>query len=314
MFKKRYLKDMIRGPAHIFYHVGLIVLSASIALLLPYTADFIAREFLTFWALIGDEKIFLVSVEISFAIALILFFNYVGRVWRDRRLSGIARKAGLVSVSSSGGFLARRKNRRLKESHGIARDIKVIGSTGFRTFADENGDLHAVLKNCREAKIMLLNPHSEGASLRVKSILDPDITLARFREQIGESIDFLKGLKAGQKNIKLKLYDEVPFLKMAISGDHIWVKHYHAEFDVQSLPEYVLRYNQNPGSLYVPFYQYFLRWWNDPGIPEYDLESDELIYRDVAGNEERREKFRERADSLQRIGRPVADGNAFWSE
>jgi hypothetical protein len=57
------------------------------------------------------------------------------------------------------------------------------------------------------------------------------------------------------------------------------------------MPEYVFGYNQNPGSLYVPFYQYFLKWWHDCKIPEYDLESDELIYRDMAGNEERREKF-----------------------
>jgi len=86
----------------------------------------------------------------------------------------------------------------------------------------------------------------------------------------------------------------VPFLKMVISGDYIWIKHYHTGFDVRRMPEYVFGYNQNPGSLYVPFYQYFLKWWDDYKIPEYDLESDELIYRDIAGNEERREKFDER--------------------
>lgn len=293
MFKKRHLKDIIKGPAHILYHVVLIALSASIALSLPFTADFIAGKFLTFWALIGNEKIFLAAVEISLAIVLILFFNYIGRSWKDRRLSGMAKKAGLVSVSSSRGFLARNRHRRLKESHGIARDIMVIGSTGFRTFVDEKGDLHGVVKNCREARIMLLNPYSDGANIRAKSILNPDITLERLREQIRRSIDFLKGLKAVQRNIKLKLYDEAPFLKMALSGDYVWVKHYHAGFDVQVMPEYVFRYNQNPGSLYTPFYQYFLKLWNDPKIPEYDLESDELIYRDMAGNEERRERFRE---------------------
>jgi len=292
MLNKRYFKDMIKGPAHVLYHVVLIALSASVALSLPYTADFIAEKFLVFWALIGNEKIFLVSVEIVLAITLVLFFNYVGRSRKDRKFSKLAQRAGLVFISSFKGFLARKKSKKLKESKGMARDIMVIGSTGFRTFVEEKGDLHTVIKNCQEAKIMLLNPYGEGASIRAKGILDPEITLAHFREQIRKSIDFLKGLKAIQKNVRLKLYDEVPFLKILVSGDYIWIKHYHAGFDVQRMPEYVLGYNQNPGSLYVPFYQYFLKWWYDNRIPEYDLESDELIYRDMAGNEERREKFR----------------------
>jgi hypothetical protein len=31
--------------------------------------------------------------------------------------------------------------------------------------------------------------------------------------------------------------------------------------------------------------------WEDPAIPEYDLETDELVYRDSAGNEVGREKL-----------------------
>lgn len=293
MFKNIHIKEMVNGPAHILYHVGMIILSASIALSLPYTADFIARKSLVLWASVGNEKVFLTSVEISLAVVLILLFGYIGRNWKARRLSAMAKKAGLVSVSSSKGFLARGRHRRSKESQGLARDIMVIGSTGFRTFVDEKGDLHGVIKNCREARIMLLNPYSEGAIIRAKSILDPDVTIERFQAQIRQSIEFLKGLKAAQKDIRLKLYDEVPFLKLAISSDYVWVKHYHAGLDVQLMPEYVFRYDQNPGSLYVPFYQFFLRWWNDRRIPEYDLESDELIYRDQAGNVERRTRFRE---------------------
>ena len=32
---------------------------------------------------------------------------------------------------------------------------------------------------------------------------------------------------------------------------------------------------------------------NNLGIPEYDLETDELVYRDRAGNEVKREQFNE---------------------
>jgi len=57
------------------------------------------------------------------------------------------------------------------------------------------------------------------------------------------------------------------------------------------MPKYVFKHNQNPGGLYSPFYQYFLDKWENPNIPEYDLTTDELIYRDGAGNEVRREKL-----------------------
>jgi hypothetical protein len=57
------------------------------------------------------------------------------------------------------------------------------------------------------------------------------------------------------------------------------------------MPEYVFKHDQNLGSLYLPLYQYFLTQWNHPDIPEYDLESDELIYRNRGGNEVKREKF-----------------------
>ncbi len=294
MITKMHIKDFVKGPAHIFYHVVLIVVSAGFALSLPYTADFLAKKFLVYWTRIGNEEIFMVSVEITLAIFLIILLNYIGRSLRDRRFARMAKEAGLVSVSSAKGFFARRRTRKLKEIHGIERDIMVIGSTGCRTFADASGDLHTVIRNCREARIMLLNPFGDGANIRARSILDPDITVEHFREQIGRSIAFLKELKAVQRNVRLKLYNDVPLFKMAISGEFIWLKHYHSGLDVQRLPEFVFRHGQNPGSLYTPFYQYFLKLWNNPGIPEYDLETDELVYRDGAGNEERREPFLDR--------------------
>jgi hypothetical protein len=158
---------------------------------------------------------------------------------------------------------------------------------------DPKKDLNKVIQNCREARIMFLNPYSDAVSIRAKSILNPDITPEGLREQIKKSIDFLKGLKAVQKNIRLKLYQDLPLLKLTIIGDYIWVQHYHAGLDVQGMPEYVFKHDQNTGSLYIPFYQYFMTRWNAPDIPEYDLDSDELIYRDAAGNEARREKFGE---------------------
>ena len=283
----------MKNLPHILYHIAVIVLGAAVALSLPATASFIARKLLTFWTYVENEKLFLVSLEITAAVVLILLFNHVTRSWKDRKLARMARSAGLTLVADTRGFFARKRVKELKERHGTGRNVMLIGSTGFRTFADPGGDLHRVLQNCREAKIMLLDPLREGAIARAKSIPDPDISPESFREQIIRSIDFLKGLKAAQKNIRLKLYQDMPLLKLAILGDYICVRHYHTGINVEDMPEYVFKHERNPGGLYNQFYQYFLSRWRDPGIPEYDLDTDELVYRDRAGNEVRREKFNE---------------------
>ena len=291
MFRTKNLKEQLAVPSHIFSHIAIIAISAAIALSLPYTVGYVAQKFLVYWAFIGNEKLFMLTVEIVTAVFLIFIFNYISWIWKERRRAVMAREAGLVSLSSSRGVFARKRNRKLKEKQGIARDIMVIGSTGYRTFANSSGDLHNVVRNCREAKIMLLNPYGDGANIRAKSILDPEITPARLGEQIQESIAFLKELRSVQKGIRLKLYEHVPFLKMVISGDYIWMQHYHAGHDVQGMPEYIFKHIQSPGSLYGIFYQFFLSQWNDPDIPEYDFETDQLVYRDMSGNELKRERL-----------------------
>jgi hypothetical protein len=283
----------VKNVSQILYHIGIVVVSAAAALSLPWAAGFLARKFLVYWSLIEHEKIFLVSVEITVAALLIFGLHAAGKSWQDRRLSRMARYAGMVSVTPVTGFFARRRARKLKEKEGFARDLKLIGSTGFRTFTDPQGDLHKVLLNCREAKIMLLDPLREGAAMRAKSIPDPDISPEILREQIIRSIDFLKGLKAAQKNIRLKLYPDMPLLKLAVLGDHVFLRYYHTGLNVRSLPEYAFKHDQNPGGLYSPFHQYFFMRWNDSAIPEYDLDTDELVYRDGNGNEVKREAFNE---------------------
>ena len=294
MIKKKSFHDFMKGSTPMLYHIGMVVLTAALALSLPMTARFVAKKFLVYWSLIGNDKVFLISVEMTLAILFIFLSTYIRKSWKDRKFSNMARTAGIVFVTPAKGFLVKRRVRKWKERHGLARDVMVISSTGFRTLVDTKGDLHHVMANCREAKIMLLNPFSEGASARVKSLSDPGITIESFREGIRKSIFFLKGLKALQKNVKLKLYNDPPFLKLVILGDYMWIQYYHTGLDVQRMPEYVFKHDQNLGSLYLPLYQYFLTKWDHPDIPEYDLESDELIYRDRGGNEVRREKFDDR--------------------
>lgn len=284
---------MSRNWMHMFYHVVVVTLSAATALSLPTIVSLIAKDILIYWSFIGNEKIFLISVEMALAIFLIFLINYFTQTWKDRKLSNIAKAAGLIFSPPKRELFSWRRFRKLKEREGFARDIMVIGSTGFRTFVNPKGDMHNIIKNCREAKIMLLHPYSQGARVRAKSISNPEITPESFADQIKKSIAFLKELKAVQKNIKLKLYPDVPLFKLTIIGDYIWIKHYHPGLDIQMMPEYGFKYNQNPWGLYLAFHQYFIRRWDNPDIPEYDLETDELIYRDSGGNIIKREKFGE---------------------
>ena len=291
MVKKRFCSAFFKQSAHIMYHVSVVSLSAAIAWSLPYTAAFATQNIVNYLSYMGKHKMFLISMENGLAILLILFFNFVEKAWKNRKVSGMADAAGLILVSPNKGFFARKRIRNLKKQQGFERDVMLIGSTGYRTFVDPDGELHHVINHCREAKIMLLCPNSKGVTTRAKSIHAANITPEDLREQIKKSIDYLKKLKATQKNIKLKLYQDSPFLKMTILGDYIWIQHYHAGIDVEMVPKYVFKHNQNPTSLYVPFYQYFLNRWDNPDIPEYDFDTDELVYRDVAGNEIRRERM-----------------------
>ena len=259
-----------------------------------------ANYYQAYWSFIETNKVFLISVEIAVAVLLITFFNYIGRSWNDRRRSNMANKAGIVFVTNPKNLLAGSKIKRfggtkvrkLKERQGISKDVALIGSTGFTTFVDPEGDLHRVIKkNCREAKVILLNPFGEGANIRAKSIPDPNVTSEGLKTQILRSMDYLRDLKALQKNIRLKLYQDAPLLKLAILGDYMSLKFYHAGLNSNEMPEYIFRHSQDNGSLYGIFYEIFICKWRYGSMPEYDFDTGELIYRDGSGKETRRDNF-----------------------
>lgn len=291
MFKKVLTDDLIKNASGILFHLGVIAASAFVALSLPAIVTFVAKNLLIYWSFIGNEKVFLVSVEICLAILMTLFMLYIGGNMRERKFSRMARSAGFVRETPPRNFFVRRRKRQWKEKMGLGQEVLLIGSTGFRTFVEPQGEFHSVLQNCREAKIMLLDPYGEGAKIRARSIPIPCVNPENLREQILKSIDFLKRLKSFQKNIRLKLYPDPPLFKLAILGDYLWIQHYQSALDVQKMPEFVFQRGHSFASLYIPFYQYFVTRWNHPDFSEYDLETDERIYLDSAGKEVGREKF-----------------------
>jgi hypothetical protein len=281
----------LTGPLPALYHITIVLLSAAVASSLPFTFSLVAQRLLLYWSVVENEKIFLISTEVAVAVLLIVLFGRVRTNIRSRALSRMARTAGMEASTSRTGLLARRTARRMKERQALMRDLMINGSTGFRTMVDPKGDLHTAIRHCRSAAVMLLNPESRGAVERARTIPDRRITQESLRSQIRETIAFLGTLRAAQKSVRLKLYGDPPLFKLAILGDYAWVQHYHPGLDVQALPEFLFRHDQNPASLYTAFYQYFVTRWNDPAVPEYDFLSEELVYRDEAGQEVRREKL-----------------------
>ena len=91
LLNKRFLEDILNNYGRIFYHLTVAALSAMIALSLPTIVAFVAKNILVSWAMISNEKLFLISVEMVLGILLILLFNFIGRNWKDRRISRMAK-------------------------------------------------------------------------------------------------------------------------------------------------------------------------------------------------------------------------------
>jgi hypothetical protein len=281
------VRAFFRDTAGSLYHIIVVALSAGIALLLPAGA----KQFLSLWSRVEQDRLSLIAVEMTVAVLLIVCLNYFHRSIRDRALARVATGAGLVSFFPRRTRGAQRRIKQLKEEQSTGRTISVIGSSGHSTFVDQVGGLSSVLDKCLGARIMLVNPCSKEASARILAINHPEFTLEKFREEVRQSIQLLKRLKAMGKVIKLKFYSDSPLIKLVILGDYLWLQHYHADLDVQTMPEYVLRHNRKDHGLYTLYAHYFVQRWESAEIPEYDLDTDELVYRSRTGNEIRRERF-----------------------
>ena len=280
-------RNLITCVALIGFHILVVALSAGISLSLPT----IAENVLAYWARMQSEGVFLVSIELIVAIVLIMFFNQLRLRIRDRRLARAAISAGLVSFSPNRSFHVKRVLRTIKEQHGTGKSIMVIGSTGYDTFVDPGSDFRSVLEKCLWANILLLNPYSEEAGLRVQALSRSDFTLDHFREEGRKTVDLLKKLKASGKDIKLKFYSDPPLVKLVILGDYLWLQHYHTSLEIHTMPEYVFQHNLSDRGFYTLFYQYFVKRWGSPTIPEYDFATDELVCINPIDNEVKRVLF-----------------------
>jgi hypothetical protein len=290
LFSIRQDNRWLISARQVMLHMCITALAISIAFSLPKGAQYILYQW---WPKVAEDASMLLATEIGLAAALVLLFNLSHVAWMNRHKVRVAELAALVDArTKNNGWFGHWRKRRWARRVPAARDAFVLTLTGFDTFSHEGSLLHDPLKAAYEIRVMLLNPAARSAELRVNS-LPRDVTLQSFCREIGASITYLDSLRRLGKKVTLKFYEQEPFWKVVVLGDHVWVQHCHSGVEVKHDPEYVFALNRDSPrqGLYVPFYLYFLEQWGDPRQPEYDFDTRELIYRDKLGKEVERVRF-----------------------
>jgi hypothetical protein len=272
------------GLRQILSHGTITVLAVAIAFSLPGIANYILNEW---WPEVQNNANLLLATEVVLASVLALLFNLGKIAWDHRRRVLTARLASLVYARNAGaGWWSSRRERALVSQLPAARDAFVLTLTGYDTFVADDSLLRGVIEKAYEIRVMLVNPVGKALRERADS-LPPEITVLTLHTEIEAAIAYLSGLRKFGKKVTLKFYDEEPFWKLIVLGDYVWVQHCHSGFAVKEQPEFVfaLQHREPRHGLFVPFYMVFLNQWNDARHPEYDFDTNELVYRDSSGNE-----------------------------
>jgi len=275
------------GLRQILTHGVITMLAVAIAFSLPGIANYILNEW---WPEVQNNANLLLATEVALASVLALLFNLAKIAWDHRQRVLTARLASLVHARNSGSsWWSRRRERALIRQLPAPRDAFVLTLTGYDTFVADDSLLRGAIGKAYEIRVMLVNPVGKALRERAES-LPPEITVLTLHTEIEATIGYLSGLRKFGKKVKLKFYDEEPFWKLIVLGDYVWVQHCHSGFQVRQQPEYVfaLQHGEPRHGLFVPFYMVFLNQWNDARHPEYDFDTNELVYRDVSGKEVQR--------------------------
>src|SRR5256885_6675163 len=272
------------GLRQILTHGAITALAVAIAFSLPGTANYILNEW---WPEVESNANLLLASEIALASVLALVFNLAKIAWDSRQGVLTARLASLVHARNSGSsWWSRRRERALIRQLPAPRDAFVLTLTGYDTFVADDSLLRGAIGKAYEIRVMLVNPVGKALRERAES-LPPEITVLTLHTEIEAVIAYLSGLRKFGKKVTLKFYDEEPFWKLIVLGDYVWVQHCHSGFAVKQQPEFVfaLQHGEPRHGLFVPFYMVFLNQWNDARHPEYDFDTNELVYRDSSGKE-----------------------------
>jgi len=271
----------------ILFHVAVSGLALAIAFSLPAVAEFVLHQW---WPRVSANAKLLLATELALAAALVLLANALGFALEGVRARRMRDLASLVQVRRDDG---RGRAKPLPAAARAARDALIMSVTGFHTFASDRAPFRELLERSFEARVLLLDPFSEGARSRIRSLPDPERARELYLEEIGASIAYLRSLWESGRRVRLKLYQAAPFWSIVVAGEHAWVRYCHDGYPIASQPDYVfaLRPEEPTQGLFPPFCAYALDQWNDSRHREYDFATGELVLRDADGAERDRAPF-----------------------
>jgi hypothetical protein len=298
------LFDFWHNLRHLATHAGITLLAVAIAFSLPQAASYIL---FTWWPRMLEDTRSLLYTEIAFAAVLIVFLNLLKLSWDYRQRARMSHIAALVYAAENDDWLSRWVKDKQLRAQPWKRDLTIMAVTGYGTFAAADSALREVLPDCYEIRVLLIDPYGPGATRYAAGHDDAEATLAEMRREWQASVASLKRLRGPGKNITLKLYEHPPFWKLVFAGEQVWVRCCHASRDAGKFPEYVFALQgSKPNRGFFPaFYTYFLNQWQDPRLPEYDFEHDELLFHDGKGGKPRRTPFPGAVDSASGSAQPA---------
>jgi len=120
--------------------------------------------------------------------------------------------------------------------------LHILGATGIETFVKPSSPLYDAVRNAYSVEVILLNPCSPKLAKRVNTlqIEYPTLTIEAYKQDIEESISYLHDLKNSGKDVKLFLYDDLPFWKVIRMEKVTLFQHYNSSEHVNRCPVYIL--------------------------------------------------------------------------
>lgn len=277
---------------HIFSHILITSLAVGVAFSLPVAAQYVLYYW---WPQVENSSRLLLITEITFAAALVLLFNTSRVAWSARRMAQLTSIASLVYAKEGESWFTRQGERQLHKNLPGAAEGLVLSLTGHDIFCAEASSLRQPLEDSYELRVMLLNPNSVVAKTCANSYDNPEDALAVHRREVDETINYLRRAAMAGKKVSLRFYDDPPLWKLVVIGDLLWVQHCRGGSEANHQPEYVFALQrENPGrGFFGPLYLYLLNQWSDPRFPDYNFDTDELVYRNADGNETARLPLRQ---------------------
>jgi hypothetical protein len=272
--KKRFKGYLELLSLQILAHIIYILISASLTILLSISENFFPTVSVTF-------KVTCFSIFF-----IVCYASYKLIFEKTKKKRKLLKNSGLFYFQPNRKVEDRKANIKfIYEKSSTARDISIIGATGYNTFAKIDIEGKAMLRECLERmtgeiKIILLDPHALQTKIRSTSLAVP---LDKYQEEIFNSVEFLKQLKDKGQNISLKFYEQRPIWKMIILDNDMWLQYYHPRKHVEHVPVYGIHRDPNKSdfNLFDPLYEVFQKKWIHDNNPIFDFDSYEIVYRDL---------------------------------